>query len=126
MRTETEVGAAPIVSAYVTLNATGVRTTAGFGETAAPVSRPVVAAAAVPTAMTSSRSASGDATSKLMGSLLRRRTVTPVMSARMGRAGGVGNGTAVMAPPRTLAPARPLEDPSPSPVEYIARHPEDP
>ena len=121
--TTTHAGAEPVASVKVTPNETAVPTTAGFGETAGSVSRPVEWPAAVPTTKPRSSSANGDATSTLMGNLPRCLTVTPVMRRRMGGQGGVGNGTAVMAP-RTLAPVRRGEGASKPAARSVASHPE--
>jgi hypothetical protein len=109
----------------VTVKLTVVPTIAGFGETAGLESHPVEWPVAVPTAKAMSNSAAGDATMKLARSRPRRRTATSVMWGRMGRQGGVGNGTAVMAP-RTLASRRAAGERPAAVVRPVARHPKHP
>ena len=115
MVTRTYCGAAPPgLSEYVTLKVIVVPDTADAGVAVALLRADT--AAAKDTAKTSSnRSAIPSAASALVRSPAFRRTVTPVMEARMARQGDASNGTAVLAP-RTHAD-------SGSRVRPIARDP---
>ena len=79
------------------MNVTVVPTTAGLGETTGLDNDPT-APAAEPTMMTRSNKANPDAATIRLRSSAIRRTMTPVISGRMGREGAPGNGTAVMVP----------------------------
>lgn len=119
--TETDLGASPSGSVKVTPNETVVPTIAMVGETDGSLSLPSELPIAVPTPKARSNSANSGAIATVMGSRPKRLTAASVMVWRMGRQGGVGNGTAVMAP-GTLAGVEPIRDRSAPLVRPIARH----